>query len=134
MNTKRTLRDLAKAENPVEELIAHGAAVAEEEHQLNRVMDSKLLESGAAPDPFDAQFRQDSRIRFQGPKWAECEYAYFRPAYEFGAKLARQERLADMTWTEVEGEASSGWTGENHQDWDNMREAIEYGFSRVRVG
>ena len=127
MNTKNTV-------GPVEDLIAQGAALAEEQHQLSRVVDSKLLESGAAPDPFDAKFQQDSRIRFQGPKWAECEYAYFRPAYEFGAKLAREESLADMKWTDVELEASSGWTGENHQDWDHMREAIEYGFSCVRVG
>lgn len=88
----------------------------------------------AATNLYEDDFRADSLARFSGPRWEGSQYNDFKPAYYYGSELAHDLRFKDCDWSELEEEARQNWTGQFQYDWENMKEAIQYGFERVHSG
>lgn len=81
----------------------------------------------------DTDLRNDARERFKGPLWEDVTYEQLEPAYQYGVKLAEDERWTQTNLHELDEYASTNWTGEYPFNWINMKEAIEYGFACARL-
>jgi len=81
----------------------------------------------------DTDFRNDARVRFKGPLWEDVTYEELEPAYNYGVKLAEEERFNETILHELDAYAQQNWKGEYPFNWINMKEAIEFGFARARV-
>lgn len=89
---------------------------------------------GGSTNLFEDDFQADAKIRFQGPRWENCYYQDFQPAYYYGSELAHDMHLRDCDWSEVEGEARHNWPSHFMLKWDDIKGAIQYGYERVSSG
>lgn len=89
---------------------------------------------GSGTNLYEDDFQADAKIRFQGPRWENCYYQDFQPAYYFGSELAHDMHLRDCDWTEVEGEARQNWPAHFSLKWEDIKGAVQYGYDRVSSG
>lgn len=81
-------------------------------------------------DRFDPDFRTHFHSSF-----AQSPYAYdeVQPAYRYGYDLARDAGYADRSWDEMEPVARSRWEAEHDGVWDEVKDAVRYGWARVKA-
>jgi len=60
------------------------------------------------------------------------DYDHHAPAYQYGSNLANNSRYANSDWNTVEADARRSWTSENGDNWDDFKDAVRYGWDRVR--
>ena len=60
-------------------------------------------------------------------------YDEFLPAYQYGYRLAHDQRYSDLEWTRLEPRARLYW--EEHYDsaWDDFKDAVGYAWNRVKA-
>jgi hypothetical protein len=80
---------------------------------------------------YDTDFRRDHETLYQGRglTYEQCE-----PAYRFGSVCAENDRYRDSDWQAAEPELRRSWEGRRHGVWEDSRDAIRYGWDRVRSG
>jgi uncharacterized protein (TIGR02271 family) len=136
-----------RAEEPVVQKEAH---VAEEVHvgkeveertetvrdTLRRVevdveplgeMDRTTLERGFA-DRDDA-FRSHYNTHFSGTGHT---FDYYQPGYQYGWDLAHSRNYRSMDWSAIENDARMQWERHNANTWDQVKDAIHYGWQVAR--
>lgn len=83
-------------------------------------------QSGSGLKFFDPVFRQHFKATYSN---LGRNFADLRPAYVYGANLARDPRYRKRTWEEIELDASRAWEQE-HADgaWEDYRDAVRAGW------
>lgn len=89
--------------------------------------------ANALTHELEADLRNDARERFKGPLWEDYTFEHFKPAYLLGVELAGDSRFNATNLPQLDARAQESWQGEYPFNWDNMKEAIEFGFARARV-
>lgn len=59
-------------------------------------------------------------------------YDRYEPAYRYGYTLANDTRYAGKDWLAVEADARREWERNNQGVWEDFKDAIRYGWDRVR--
>lgn len=60
------------------------------------------------------------------------DWTAYAPAYEFGARMAREPRYRGRTWEEAESLAKTDYLRENPDSrWDNIKGAVRYAWEHV---
>jgi uncharacterized protein (TIGR02271 family) len=60
-------------------------------------------------------------------------YDQFRPAYEYGHSLAREERFRGRDWNSIEAEARKTFEDRKLGRWDSMRDVVHRGYEGARA-
>jgi hypothetical protein len=61
------------------------------------------------------------------------QYEHYEPAYQYGLTLGNYEPYRGLDWMQIEREARHAWEERNPNTWDRIRDAVRYGWERVRV-
>lgn len=61
-------------------------------------------------------------------------YDQWSPAYRYGHSLAGDQRYRGKDWNTFESDARRDWESRNPGTWDRMKDAVRYGWERVRQG
>ena len=80
------------------------------------------------------QFEPDLRHHY-GETYGKGEGGEFEDysiAYRYGMGLAQHDSLRDENWSDVEAQARRGWESHNEGTWSKYKDAIHYGWNRIR--
>jgi hypothetical protein len=61
------------------------------------------------------------------------QYEHYEPAYQYGLTLGNYEPYRGLDWMQIETEARHAWEERNPNTWDRIRDAVRYGWERVRM-
>ena len=79
------------------------------------------------------QLEQDFRSNFQTTYGHRgTAYEDHEPAYRFGSDLGSDNRYANSDWNTVENDARQSWSSRHSGNWDDYKDAVRYGYDRVR--
>lgn len=84
--------------------------------------------SGTAYETFDPDFRTHYKSTFSNMG----NYERFQPAYRYGYTLASDNRYQGRNWVDVEPEARQAWNNQNQNSWEEFKDAVQYGWDKVR--
>jgi hypothetical protein len=60
-------------------------------------------------------------------------YTDYEPAYRYGYELGTNERYRGRDWTALEADARRDWEGRHPSTWERFKDAIRYGWDKVRA-
>lgn len=60
------------------------------------------------------------------------DYNYYMPAYRYGSTLANNPEYRDRDWSYVESAARTRWEEDNDTLWDDIKDAVRYGWDVLR--
>lgn len=78
---------------------------------------------------YDTDFRSDFQTRY-GSRGSD--YNSYAPAYQFGSTYANNEQYRTGDWSTVEPNMRRDWESRGHGKWDDFKDAIRFGWDRVR--
>ncbi|UVW27141.1 hypothetical protein [Massilia sp. H6] len=88
----------------------------------------------AGSDDDDSAYRSHWNANYSAASEG-ASYDQYRPAYSYGADMARSEKYRGRQWNEVEGELRSDWDarhgGNEQSTWDKMKLAVRHGWDRM---
>jgi uncharacterized protein (TIGR02271 family) len=84
--------------------------------------------TGTAYETFDPDFRTHYQNTFSNVG----NYDRFQPAYRYGYTLASDNRYQGRNWVDVEPEARKAWNNQNQNSWEEFKDAVQYGWDKVR--
>lgn len=92
----------------------------------------RAVESGANADY--ARYAPAFRGHFQtNLAQSGFQYEHYEPAYQYGLTLGHYEPYRGLEWLQIEREAQLAWEERNPNTWDRIREAVRFGWDRVRT-
>src|SRR6185436_2185910 len=59
-------------------------------------------------------------------------YEQCAPAYQYGSQLGSNQRYAGRDWNAIEPDARRDWESRSPGTWDRMKNAVRYGWERVK--
>lgn len=59
-------------------------------------------------------------------------YEYYRPAYEFGYDMAKEDRFASCHWAQTESDVRREWERGKKGDWDKLKDAVKAGWDAAK--
>jgi hypothetical protein len=60
-------------------------------------------------------------------------YDDYMPAYRYGYDLSTNERYRGRNWADIETDIRSGWETQRPGTWERFKDAIRYGWDRMRA-
>jgi len=78
---------------------------------------------------YDSYFRSHYDHTYNGGDHA---YDYYLPAYEYGYRLATDERYHDYDWDTIENSARQSWDTHNPGTWADVKDAVHHAWNRVK--
>lgn len=76
----------------------------------------------------DASFRRHYQLNYSDQ---QLEYeSFYAPAYRYGYQLS--ETHPNDTWQQVESQAERQWSANHSIDWNQIAEAVKYGWKEER--
>lgn len=106
-----------------------GADYAKTDKPLPRESARMAAGSSRTAIDYDDDFRRDFETRYQTRGYS---YEQYEPAYRFGSTWAQDERYRDRDWSALENDARRDWESRNQGRWEDAKDAIRYGWDRVR--
>jgi uncharacterized membrane protein len=88
----------------------------------NRVVDADV-------DRYAPAFRGHYQSTFASSGYS---YEHFEPAYRYGLTLGNYDPYRGLTWAQIEPEARRAWESRNPNTWERIKDAVFYGWERVR--
>ena len=79
---------------------------------------------------YDPTFREHYTTAFAT---SGAAYAVYEPAYRYGYELGTNERYRGRDWASLEAEARCDWEARHPSTWERCKEAVRYGWNRVRT-
>lgn len=58
-------------------------------------------------------------------------YEDYAPAYQYGSRLADDERYRGQAWNDIEPQVRSDWESRNAGPWERTRDAVRYGWEKL---
>ena len=115
---------VAKQARVVEEVV-----VGKEATQRTETIQDTVRHSDVDIQQLEQDFRANHQSTY-GNRGAS--YDRYAPAYRHGSELASDQRYANRDWNDVESDARQTWSSRNSGNWDDFRDAVRYGWDRVR--
>jgi uncharacterized protein (TIGR02271 family) len=86
--------------------------------------------AGTGYETYAADFRQHCTTAFtgRGITYEDCE-----PAYRYGYDLGTNERYRGRDWMALEADARRDWEARRPGTWERFKDAIRYGWDKVRA-
>jgi len=85
--------------------------------------------AGDYTNDFDDDFRRDYETNYASSGVA---YNDVRPAYDYGYRMAGNDRYRGRQWSDVESELRTDYQRNNpNSTWDNVKGAVRYGWEKV---
>jgi uncharacterized protein (TIGR02271 family) len=79
---------------------------------------------------YDDDFRHDFKTRFGSDRSAR--YETYAPAYQYGYRMARDQRYRGRRWEEVEPTLRSDYERSYPETkWEQFKDAVRYGWDKV---
>ncbi|HEY7116723.1 MAG TPA: YsnF/AvaK domain-containing protein [Tepidisphaeraceae bacterium] len=88
---------------------------------------------GTNPDFRDEDYRENYNQTFAG---TGMSYEACRPAYMYGAELARDQRYRGKDWSSFESDARRDWESRNpgkESAWERMKNGVRYAYDRAKA-
>lgn len=86
--------------------------------------------ASTAPADYDADFQRDYQSHYAT---SSVTYATLQPAYEYGYRMAANPRYKGRPWSDVESQLETDYLRQHpNSTWDKMRDAVRYGWQKVR--
>jgi hypothetical protein len=60
-------------------------------------------------------------------------YTDYEPAYRYGYELGTNERYHGRDWVALEADARRDWEARHPSSWERFKDAIRYGWDKVRA-
>jgi hypothetical protein len=60
-------------------------------------------------------------------------YTAYEPAYRYGYELGTHERYRGRDWAALEADARRDWEARHPSTWERFKDAIRYGWDKVRA-
>jgi len=79
---------------------------------------------------YDPQFQKHFQTTYAN---SGRSYSDYTPAYQYGYTLAADPRYRDYDWTRLESEARNNWETHNPNTWENVKDAVRYGWENVKA-
>jgi hypothetical protein len=79
---------------------------------------------------YNNDFRQHCATAFAGKGAVYTEY---EPAYRYGYELGTHERYRGRDWVALEADARRDWEARHPNTWERFKDAIRYGWDKVRA-
>jgi uncharacterized protein (TIGR02271 family) len=95
--------------------------------------DAATARRATAPQGFaayDAPFREHYTTAFAN---SGAAYTAYEPAYRYGYELGTNERYRGRDWAALEADARRDWEARHPNTWERFKDAIRYGWNRVRT-
>jgi uncharacterized protein (TIGR02271 family) len=101
--------------------------------ERTRTQTTATAATAAAVDRRFEDYEPDFQRHFR-TAWAgrEQSYAHGAPAYRYGYALATDQRYAGRDWSTIEAEARRDWEARHQGSWEEFKDAVHYGWERVR--
>jgi hypothetical protein len=77
-------------------------------------------------NPYERDFRSHFYLVYSDN--TELPYEHYAPAYCYGYQLARDNRLFNKRWEDIESHVQKDWQRQRADSWQTMADAIYYGF------
>jgi uncharacterized protein (TIGR02271 family) len=85
---------------------------------------------GSALTDYDEDFRRDFQSRYGSLRGAK--YEIYAPAYQYGYRMAFDDRYRDRQWDEVESDLRYDYERNYPANkWEKMKDSIRYGWEKV---
>jgi uncharacterized protein (TIGR02271 family) len=122
---------VGKTARVVEEVVV-GKNVTERDQTISdtvRRSDVEVENLGFDTAPDDSTFRTHwSGLYGKGG----ARYEDYAPAYQYGARMAAEERYRSHRFSDIEPEIERDWASRNvGQPWEKFKDAVRYGWDRV---
>jgi uncharacterized protein (TIGR02271 family) len=108
-------------------------------HRTEKVRDSvrqtdvkveKLGTGERAFADYDSDFREDFRTRYGTVRGAK--YETYAPAYQYGHRMASDQRYQGRSWNDVESTLRTDYEREYPGGkWEQMKDSVRYGWEKV---
>jgi len=84
---------------------------------------------GHRGEDFDGDFRSNFKTAYanSGMTYEQCV-----PAYQFGSQLGKSQGYSGRDWNQIEPEVRRDWESRSPGTWDRMKNAVRYGWDRVK--
>jgi hypothetical protein len=94
-----------------------------------RRSDVNVEKTGGSTD-YDSDFRSDFQRRFASDRSAR--YENYAPAYQYGYRMASDQRYRGRTWDDIEPTLRSDYERNNpNSKWEQMKDSVRYGWEKV---
>ncbi|WP_118184239.1 hypothetical protein [Paraburkholderia phosphatilytica] len=88
----------------------------------------------SVPDEY-LEYEEDFRSHYDDLyAQVDTQYEDYRPAYHYGANMARDERYRERSWDDVEPEVRREWEASPSRSgdtWERFKAAVRHGWDRV---
>jgi hypothetical protein len=92
--------------------------------------DRTTAEMSRTFDMYDPDFRNDWEQTYRASGYG---YQRYRPAYQYGYRLATENRYRGQSWKDVEAKARQEWETQHPNDaWEDFKDAIRQAWQTVR--
>jgi hypothetical protein len=82
------------------------------------------------PIAYDDEFRRDFETRFGKQK--DTKYETYGPAYQYGYRMASDERYREKRWDEVESTLRADYERTNAgSKWEQFKDAVRHGWDKA---
>jgi stress response protein YsnF len=78
---------------------------------------------------YNDDFRKHCATAFAG----KGAYVDYEPAYRYGYELGTHERYRGRDWIALEADARRDWEARHPNTWERFKDAIRYGWDKVRA-
>jgi uncharacterized protein (TIGR02271 family) len=78
---------------------------------------------------YNDDFRKHCATAFAG----KGAYVDYEPAYRYGYELGTHERYRGRDWVALEADARRDWEARHPNTWERFKDAIRYGWDKVRA-
>ena len=78
---------------------------------------------------YNDDFRKHCATAFAG----KGTYVDYEPAYRYGYELGTHERYRGRDWVALEADARRDWEARHPNTWERFKDAIRYGWDKVRA-
>ncbi len=80
------------------------------------------------------QFEPELRTHYEETFATDDDYGFaeYSRGYRYGMALAEDDEYHGRQWEDVEREAGHRWEAQEASSWDNFKEAVRYGWYKIR--
>jgi uncharacterized protein (TIGR02271 family) len=124
---------VSKQARVVEEVVVRKDAEEHTETVRETVRRTEVeVDRDAAARDF-ATYAPDWRQHHEATFLSRGAYADYEPAYRYGYELAGDVRYRGRDWAALEAEARRDWESRQAGTWEQFKDAIRYGWDKVRI-
>ncbi len=98
---------------------------------MERSFDRTASHMSRSFDQYDRDFRNDWERSYRSRGYG---YERYQPAYQYGYRLANENRYRGRQWNDIEMDVRRDWETQHPSDaWEDFKDAVKHAWQRVRA-